>query len=146
MAINPVKTLTGLTTRAAGLAGIGLIVADSHIAARNEARMNGIKKKTDSIETRYFDTLTLNTQSAVKDKVQKRIFEFDLDTNVDKAFYQITGYAKGFTNMLLNNVVPLGLSLGAMIGPKGFFSKACGLGLAIYGAGALAQDVLRLGK
>lgn len=146
MAINPSQFLSSAITRSVGAVGTGLILADAHHAAKEHAHMYETKKTTESLQERYFDTLKLETPSKVRDTVKKRIFEFDMDNNIDSFFYSIAGYAKGMGEMLVNNVVPFALSLGAMLGPKGLISKTCGIGLAAYGLGFLAQEVFRIGK
>ncbi len=146
MGINPAKfNFSGVLARGAGAAGLALITADSLHAAKEHSHMYETKKTTENIQDRYFDTLTLSTPSKVRDTVKKKILFFDMDNNIDSFFYAVSGFVRGFGEMLAENVIPFALSAGAMLGPK-FLSKTCGLGLAAYGLGFLAQEFFRIGK
>jgi len=68
-----------------------------------------------------------------------------LDENLSGFFTGIGGYVKGFTSMLVTNIVPAALSVGAIL-TKGLASKLCGAGLLAYGGIFLAQEIFGIGK
>lgn len=88
----------------------------------------------------------LENPSAVKNALKKHIFNFNLDENLSGFFNSLAGYAKGFSHMVVSNVVPLGLSLGTILAPKGLISKTFGAGLLAYGAIFFVQEAFGIGK
>jgi hypothetical protein len=139
------KTATEILAKTAGIGAIGLIGYDAHSTGNMLAKKNTEEAKSMTLHKRYFDDMTVDSSSVVKSKIKKRIFDFHLDENFFGFFDGVAGYAKGFGTMLVNNVIPLGLSAGALI-TKGGWSKAFGLGLGIYGGIFLLQEVFGIGK
>lgn len=127
--------------KTAGIAGLAYVAYDSHKAAGVEATKVRKDMKSDLIADHYLSDMKLDSPSVVKSNIKKRITEFALDENISSPFTAAGGYIKGFSSMLVNNVVPLGLSVGALIAPKGILSRLFGVGLLAYGGLFLAQEI-----
>lgn len=132
--------------KTAGIAGLAYVAYDSHKAARVEATKVQKDMKSESIEDHYLSDMKLDSPSVVKSNIKKRITEFSLDENISSPFTAAAGYVKGFSSMLVNNVVPLGLSAGALIAPKGILSRLFGIGLVVYGGIFLAKEIFGVDK
>ncbi|MBR1754509.1 hypothetical protein IJ732_06695 [bacterium] len=125
--------ISGILAKGAGAAGIGLLAYDAHHEAKEHSQMYSTRKKTDNIESLYYDTLSLSTPSRVKDKAKKAVLDLEMDTNIDTVFYRIGGYVKSLGESVVSKAIPLGLSALALL-TKGVVSKASALGLAAYAA------------
>lgn len=132
--------------KTAGLAGLGYVLVDSHLAAKVEAEKTQKDIKSDSIEKHYLSDMKLENHSIVQSKIKKKVTDFYMNENISDPFTRTAGYVKGFGSMLVNNIVPLGLSVGALVSPKGIFSKMFGVGLLAYGGIFLAQEFLGIGQ
>jgi len=137
--------------KTAGVIGLGLVGYDSHIAGKIESRAYEKNHKAENITEHYMDDFKADGPSVVKQHVKKGIFKYYLDENLSGFFTGIYGYARGATSMLIGNIIPTTLALGAVlpIGKKGgkhMFNKFCGVGLVAYGAIFLAQEFFGIGK
>lgn len=139
------RSATTLLINAAGLAGIGAVALDVHSHAKTKGAMMERRHKTDSLTSNFINNLSSDSSSAVKTMAKKRLFAFEADENVSGFFTNVKGYATGLASMLLDDAIPLGLSLGAVIS-KGWLSKGFGVGLLAYGGIFLAQEFFGMGK
>lgn len=128
-----------------GVIGLGLVVYDSHKAGKHISGEYAKEKKADSLSEHYLDDLKLDSNSTVKMKAKEGIFRYHLDENLTGFFNGITGYAKGFCDLLVSNAIPFGLSVGTLL-TKGLASKVFGAGLLAYGGVFVAQEFLGIGK
>lgn len=135
-----------ILAKTAGWAALGLIGYDSHMAGKISAHQTEKNHKAESITERYLDDMKLDSPSMVKQHVKKGLFRYFMDENFTGFFTSIGGYFKGASQMMVGNIIPLALSAGAILGGKGLFSKACGLGLVAYGGVFLAQEIFGIGK
>ncbi len=135
-----------LITRTIGFAGLGAILYDSHGAGKYASVMQEKNHKSEMMQKDFFNSMSLDSPSHVKAATKKRIFQFFADENFTGFFTTITGYCKGFSSMLVNNVIPLGLALGTVLAPKGIISKCFGAGLLAYGGIFLLQEIFGIGK
>ena len=124
--------ISGVLAKGVGAAGIGLLAYDAHHAAKNHSSMNSIKKTTDNLESLYYDTMYLNTESAIKAKAKKGLLNLHMDLGIDTTLAKITGYVKSLANSAVENIIPIGLSAAALL-TKGAVSKASAIGLIAYG-------------
>ena len=139
------RSVATLAINAAGLAGIGAVLWDAHSHAKVKGAMTERNEKTDSLTKSYMNQFKSDSSSFVKDAAKKRLFALEADENVSGFFTNLKGYVGGFTSMLIDDVVPLGLSLGALIS-KGTVSKGFGIGLLAYGGVFIAQEFFGIGK
>ncbi|HNW25621.1 MAG TPA: hypothetical protein PLG15_03230 [Candidatus Gastranaerophilaceae bacterium] len=137
--------ISNIAIKAIGIAGLGAVLYDSHTIGKEECNMNQRNLKTDSVEKTFMDTISLDTPSKTKDIMKKQFLKYKLNENFTTFFTGAAGYVKGFTKMLVNNVIPFGLALGT-VATKGLASKACGVGLIGYGLVYLLHDVMGIFK
>lgn len=139
------STVLSTLTKAAGFVGLGLIAIDSHNAGSIKGAAYEKSCKAQELNERHLRNMELNSPSVVQSAVKKRILQFQMDENITGFFNTLKGYFGGFSSMLVDHIVPLGLSIGTFIG-KGPFSKLCGLGLLAYGGIFLLQEIFGIGK
>lgn len=146
-------SISNVLAKTAGIIGLGLVAYDSHKVGQHHSITTANNIKANNITNRYLDNVKLDSSSFVENGMQKGIFKYSLDENISTFFTGIGGYFKGFTSMLVSNVIPFGLALGAFLGGGlkgqgigGKISKFSGIGLLAYGAMALAQGIFGIGK
>lgn len=129
-----------------GYASLGLLAYDAHNFGKIEAASYQKNHKSEMIKDSFMDSMKQERPSAVQMELKKRVHNFRTDENMSEFFTGIWGYAKGFCNMLVNDVIPLGLAIGTVVSPKGLISKAFGAGLLVYGGIYFLQNILGIGK
>lgn len=137
--------ISSVLAKGAGVAGLALIGIDANSAGRAESSKFEKNHKSEALVEHYLADTKLESPSIVKSAVKKRIFQYNVDENFSGFFTSITGYLKGFNSMLVDNVIPLGLSAGALL-TKGVASKMFGVGLLVYGGVFLLQEAFGVGK
>lgn len=138
-------TVTGVLAKAAGVAGLGMVAYDAHTSGQIEAPRSQKSLKADNLTEHYLNDMKLESPSKVQSEMKKRIFNFYADENISSFFSNIGGYVKGLSTSVVQNVIPLGLSVGAIF-TKGLLSKGFGIGLAAYGGIFLLQEAFGIGK
>ena len=139
-------SILNVLTKATGAIGLGLVLYDAHNAGKIRSSMEAKYHKTGQLTGRYLDNMTLDKPSIVKQAAKRHIFDFFVHENMSEPYNTTKGYGKGFSGMLTQHILPFGLSLGALLGGKGAFSKFCGAGLLAYGGLFLAQEIFGIGK
>lgn len=137
--------IPNIITKGVGIAGLGLVLYDSHFAGKIEADSFPKAQKARSLVKSHKHYMELDSPSIVKQKVKKGILDYKTDENISEFFNSIRGYFKGFGNMLVTNVVPLALATGT-VATKGIASKTFGAGLLAYGGIFMAQELFGIGK
>lgn len=143
--VNVSGGFTGLLAKGAGLTGLGLVTWDAHHFAKEEASKHTKNFKAENLTEHYMNDRKLESPSIVQSKVKEHILNFWADENITSPFTHVAGYVKGFGEMLVQNVVPLGLSVGAVL-TKGIVSKGFGIGLAAFGGLYLLREGFGIGK
>lgn len=141
--MNP--RITNFIVKGIGVAGAGLVLYDSHVLGKIQSSENQKTVKADGLEKAYANTMTLDSPSIVKSNLKKGIFNMHMEETMSDFFTGITGYVKGFSSMLVYNIVPAALSVGTLA-TKGTLSKCFGAGLLLYGGITLVQEVFGIGK
>ena len=119
-------------TKGAGLAALGIVLNDSHYLGKMQSDLYSSEK--DARSTAYYlnNSMYLSDMSKFSEKIKNWSYTTELDQTYKRFFNEPIGYIKGFVSMLVQNVIPLGLSMGALFGGK-ITSKASAIGLGIYG-------------
>ncbi len=133
-------------TKTVGVAGLGLVLYDSHRAGALRGPEAELEGKSNDLARRYLEEQKLENISSVRANAKKNIFHYFVDENLTGAFHTTGGYVKGFNEMLRTNAIPFALSVGTLIGGKGIFSKVCGAGLIAYGGIFFLQEIFGFGK
>ena len=137
--------ISEVLAKTAGYGSLGLLAYDSHVAGTIEGPRTEKNFKAENLSDQYLNNMKLDSPSIVKSEVKKGIFRFMADETLSSFFTNIGGYVSGFSKMLVSNVIPLGLSIGAVC-TKGAVSKGFGIGLAAYGGIFLLQEAFGIGK
>lgn len=130
--------------KAAGVAALGVCAYDAHIVGKLQADVYAKSKDADACMETYSNTRYLSTPSMTVSKMKDSVHNFEVDSNFRHFFNSGIGYFKGFIGMLMDNVVPFGLGLGALLG-KGKWAKGSAIGLGIYAGISFFKDVLGFG-
>lgn len=138
--------LSNYIAKGVGVAGLGLIAYDAHKAGQMEASRHEKNEKATSLSEHFMEDMKLDSPSTVKSNLKKRVFQYHMDENFTGFFASAKGYLNGFSSMLVNDIIPLGLAAGTVLMPKGILSKTFGAGLLAYGGIFLLQDVFGIGK
>ena len=142
MRINVLNVLT----KATGAVGLGLVLYDAHNAGKIKGSMEEKRHKTHQLTDRYLEEMKIDKPSVLKQEAKHHVFNFFVHENMSEPYNTTKGYGRGFLGMLTNHVLPLALSLGALLGGRGVFSKFCGAGLLAYGGMFLAEEMFGFGK
>ncbi len=131
-------------SKIAGTAAAGLLLFDAHSQGKHASRKEQINMSANRLPDEYLNSMRLDKQSAVTNKLKKRFFRWQLDTNIPEFFAGIKGYFKGATENLTTNIIPAALATGAILFKKA--GRFCAVGLALCGVKYLLNDVFSIGK
>ena len=135
---------TKYLTKGVGAAALGVVAYDSHIVGKIQADVYSKVKDADACAESFNNTQYLTSPSMTMSKLKDGVNKFELDNNFRHFANSAIGYFKGFGSMLIDDVVPLGLGLGALL-TKGWKSKGCAIGLGVYGVFKFFKDVMGFG-
>lgn len=138
-------SISNILAKSAGVIGLGLVAYDAHKYAQYNAVAVEKDHKAHSLSSRFIDDMKLDSPSTVRAGVKKKMFDYAADEEFSGFFVSTKGYLKGILTSLVSNVIPLGLSLGAVL-TKGIVSKCFAGGLAAYGAVFILQEAFGIGK
>lgn len=127
-----------------GLAALGIIAYDSHIVGNLQADVYSKSADANACIKRFENTQYLSTPSLTTEKLKRHVFNMETEGNTRNFFNSAIGYFKGFASMLVSNVIPLGMGIGALFG-KGKWAKYSAIGLGIYAGIKIIKDVLGFG-
>ena len=127
-----------------GLAALGIIGYDSHIVGRMQSDSYAKRKDAEACMRTFSNTQYLSSPSMTTSNLKNEVNKFEMDSNFRHFINSTIGYFKGFGDMLINDVVPLGLGLGALFG-KGKVAKGSAIGLGIYAVVKFFKDILGFG-
>ncbi len=144
-AFSSVKTnFTKYLAKGVGATALGILAYDSHIVGKLQSDVYSKSRDADACMDAFSNSQYLTSPSATMSNLKKGVFNFETENNFRHFVNSAIGYFKGFGSMLVDNVVPLGLGLGALCG-KGKWSKGSAIGLGIYAGFKLFKDVLGFG-
>ena len=131
-------------TKGAGVAGMGLVGYESHNIGKMQADLYASESDAKNSAFYLNNTLYSNDMSLIRDGIKNSAYEMELDQGWRRFFNLGIGYVKGFTSMLVSNVIPFGLGAGALF-TKGKTAKLCAGALGIYALGIFIKDFFALG-
>lgn len=144
-AFSSVKTnFTKYLAKGVGATALGILAYDSHIVGKLQSDVYSKSRDADACMDAFSNSQYLTSPSATMSNLKKGVFNFETENNFRHFVNSAIGYFKGFGSMLVDNVVPLGLGLGALCG-KGKWAKGSAIGLGIYAGFKLFKDVLGFG-
>lgn len=145
--ITPTPTVNKFTkylAKATGIAALGVIGYDSHIVGKLQSDVYAKNKDAKACLRTVDNTRYLTDPSMTVSNLKDGVNRMELDNNFRHFVNSGIGYFKGFGSMLISNVIPLGLGLGALFA-KGKWAKGSAIGLGAYGVIKIFKDVLGFG-
>lgn len=132
--------------KAAGAAGVGICLYDAHKQGKYKANIE-VRKGNANAALDWFDNSRNMTQpSEFNSKVKDGLFRWELHNNIRALVNACIGYAKGVTQMVFCDMLPIGLSVAAMATKKGSTSaKVAGGALGLYAIYGFAKNILGFG-
>lgn len=131
--------------KGAGALGLGIVLYDAHTIGKVEAASNQKRAAANLVTKPVMGMLSQNSPSIVEARAKKTYANYMLDEDTSGIFTGFSGYMKGLTKVMVSDVVPLGLSIGALA-TKGWISKGFGLGLLAFGGIFVLRDVMGVWK
>ena len=130
--------------KAAGALGAGIVLYDAHKHGKYQAVVNKNNKNAIACDNWMENSRNMTSPSAFNAKMKDGIFKWEVRNNIRGMFNAATGYVRGFSRMVLEDVLPLGLSVAA-IATKGKASKVAGGALGVYALYGFAKNILGIG-
>lgn len=131
--------------KAAGAAGIGVVLVDAHKAGRHWANIQANKSNANAADYWFENSRNMAQPSWVNSKLKDKIFKMETRNNLRGFFAAGVGYVKGFVGSLVNDIVPLGVSIAALATKSKIGQYISGGALALYSAYAFGKNVLGFG-
>lgn len=133
-----------IVTKGLGIAALGEVLKDAHYVGKMQSDLYASER--DARTTGYYlnNSMYLNSMSKFDEKIKNLSYTTELDQTYKRFFNEGIGYIRGFTSMLIRNVIPLGLGIAATFGGK-VSSKVGAIGVAVYGAYRFVKNFFGLG-
>lgn len=138
--------------KSAGILGAGMVLYDAHRRGMYQSHIYADKKDAEAAE-RYLDnSRVMEKPSSIIAKLKNKMFDWEIKYGLRHFINSGIGYVKGVGEMLLDDVVPLGLSVAAIATKaptktcKGIGAKASAIGLGIYGLYTFFKEVCGVGR
>lgn len=135
--------------KTAGAVAVGLVAYDAHVLGKLRADTYSQSREANRTASAANNMLYLSEPSTVQSKVKKKLFNLELENNFLNLYNSAAGYFKGFGDMLISGVLPLGLGMTALLASvkkHGKICKAAGIGLVAYGGLKFIRDICGLGS
>ena len=132
--------------KAAGIAGIGIALYDAHKQGIYRSKVE-VNKGNANAALDWFDNSRNITQpSHFNSKLKNGLFRWELHNNLRGFFNAGLGYVKGVTEMVINDLIPIGLSVAALATKGGSrASHVAGGALGVYAAFEFMKNILGFG-
>ena len=147
MGIGQIFTKNNITkylTKGAGITALAITAYDGHIVGKLQADSYAKIKDAEACMDTYSSTQYLSSPSTTTSDMKKFVHKQEMQSNFRHFINSAIGYFRGFGSMLVNDVVPLSLGIGAVFA-KGNWAKASAIGLGIYAIIKFFKDVLGFG-
>ena len=132
--------------KAAGAAGIGIGLYDSHKQAVYRSKLEVTKGNSNAALDWFDNSRNMTQPSHFNSKLKDKLFRWELHNNFRGLVNAGIGYVKGFTEMIFYDLLPLGLSAAALATKGGSrASHVAGGALGVYALYGLAKNVLGFG-
>ena len=135
--------------KAAGAAAVGLVAYDAHTIGKLKADTYSQTKMADYCTSTFDNSMYLSKPSIVQSKLKDKLHNMRMESNFGNMFNSAVGYFGGALEMMVSNVVPLGLGLTALcasIKKHPAIVKWSGIGLAAYAGVKFVRDILGFGQ
>ncbi len=144
--ISAVKNNYGkYLAKGAGLVGLGLVLRDAHTIGKLQSDVRAQSRDADISMDLYENSQRLDSPSLLKGEVKDKVMKWHLDSNIPSFFNSAIGYFSGLGSMLVESVVPLGLSAVALLAKGKKLACGSAIALAAYAGFNFIKDGLGLG-
>lgn len=144
--ISAVKNNYGkYLAKTAGVVGLGLIFRDAHTIGKLQADVTSQSIDANVSMDLFENSQRLDSPSLLKSQVKDKVFKYQLDSNFLNFFNSGIGYFSGLGSMLISNVVPITLSLTALLAKGKKLACGSGIALAAYAGFSFIKDGLGFG-
>ncbi len=144
--ISAVKNNYGkYLAKTAGVVGLGLIFRDAHTIGKLQADVTSQSRDANVSMDLFENSQRLDSPSLLKSQVKDKVFKYQLDSNFLNFFNSGIGYFSGLGSMLISNVVPITLSLTALLAKGKKLACGSGIALAAYAGFSFIKDGLGFG-
>lgn len=131
--------------KAAGIAGIGMCLYDAHDEGKRYAKIRSTRAENDAADFWFENSRNLVTPSKINSKLKDKIFNIEITHNFRKFVNKGIGYVQGFTKSLVEDLIPIGLAVAAVVTKGKVAPKVAGGALGAYAAFAFMKNVLGVG-
>lgn len=131
-------------TKGIGLAALGLVGYDANYIGKLQADIYSSERDADMATFYLNNSLYSTNMSKFQSGIKDTAYTMELDQGWRRFFNSGIGYMKGFTSMLAEHVIPLGLGLGALLS-KGKAGKICAGGIGLYAGFELIRNFFGIG-
>lgn len=138
------KGIGNIVVRGTGLAALGIACYDSHVIGKLEADTYSQSNEANRLTSAAYDNIYLDQPSATMSKVKNKIFNFRVDDNILPTIDSAIGYFKGLFSGLFDNIIPVVLGTGALLGSGKKVPKWSAIGLLLYGGYKLFTELFGL--
>ena len=141
---NLLPSVSTLAVKGMGLAALGVVAYDANYVGKMQSDLYASSR--DAKTTAYYlnNSMYMSGMSKFTEKIKNWSFTTELDQTYKRFFNEGIGYIKGFTAVLVNQIIPFGLGIGALLAKKPI-SNACAGGLAVYGCVKFIRNFFGLG-
>ena len=131
--------------KTAGAAGIGVVLIDAHKAGRHRANVKANKANADAADYWLENSRNMSQPSYINAKLKDKLFKLETRNNLRGFLSAGVGYLQGFAGSLVNDIVPIGISIAALATKSKIGQYVSGGALALYSAYAFTKNVLGIG-
>lgn len=142
--ISAKRNIMKYIPKAVGAAALGMVAYDSHIVGKIQSDVYAKSRDADACAETFNNSQHLSNPSMVTSNLKDGVHRFEMNNNLRHFVNSGIGYFKGACSMIINNVVPFTLGVGALLG-KGILAKGSAIGLGAYGIVKIFKDVLGFG-
>lgn len=144
--ISSIKNNYGkFLAKSAGAVALGLVAYDSHTLGKINADAYAQSQDAKACQKSFNNTMLLSDPSICMSKAKNFMLNWEIQDNVRHFVNSALGYFKGFGSMLINEIVPLALGIGAFASKNKKIACGFGIGLASYGVFKFFKDVCGFG-
>ncbi len=134
----------GVISKAIGLTAAGMLLYDAASEGAHVSKRDQVRITANTLPDAYVNSNRMDKYSRVGNKLKKEFFNWRLSNGIPEFFAGIGGFFKGTLESLANNVLPVGLTVGALMFKKA--GRVCAAGLALCGIKYFVNDVMGVGK
>lgn len=145
--LNNVKANYGkYLCKTAAIGTLGLLAYDANFLGKLQADTYAKSQDAKHCIKAATNTLFLDEPSKIDADIKNQALHVETDQNARQFFNTAIGYVKGFTNSLINNVIPFGVAMVTLLTGKKPIWKIGGFTMLGYGIYKVLKDGFGIGS